>query len=374
MYDCFEHVQYPGYSTKPTVVMVLELATKGELFDFFMHTGKFEAPLARWFFKQLIDGIEYCHSQKIAHRDLKPENLLMGDGFLVKLVDFGFARFWVDEKGKDVKMKTALGTPGYAAPEILKREKYDYGIDIFSLGVILFICIAGFPPFQEAKASDWWFDKIMKKKHSLFWKAHERCMKFDDNAKDILLGMLAAKPSDRYGWKELRNHKWTNGKTYSQKEASEALMKRKAKVDRELIANAGDKTVGPRRALEDVEPPLLGTFLPVHHMLTRFSGQQALDIIQDFITGPMFGSVKKVKTELWVGPVPETGIDASEDDGMNQMEQNENEEVLDKGFYWEDLEFTVIKQGDEQKTDKSEDDDDLLGIPTNKTEVRGSVC
>merc|ERR1719357_1087125 len=78
MYDCFENVQCPGYTEKSTVVMVLELATKGELFDFFMHTGKFEPPLARWFFRQMIDGLEYCHNLKIAHRDLKPENLLGG--------------------------------------------------------------------------------------------------------------------------------------------------------------------------------------------------------------------------------------------------------------------------------------------------------
>jgi len=398
MHKCFENVQYPGYTEKPTVVMVLELATKGELFDFFMHTGKFEPRLARWFFKQMIDGLEYCHSLKIAHRDLKPENLLMGDGFNVKLVDFGFARFFRDnETGKEVSMKTALGTPGYAAPEILKRQRYDKSVDIFSLGVILFICIAGFPPFQEAKANDWWFDKIIKKKYKLFWRAHERCMKFDDDAKDILLGMLAARPSERYDWKKLRNHKWTNGETFTQDEASMALMKLKRAVDIEMTKNAKDKEKRVHRGLEAMEigAPILGDFLPVYHMFTSYSGKLAREEVDDFILNVMFGNTELVKTELWVGPVPEGGlgtldteektdsrgeVDNLEIDSISQQDEGAIEINEAIGFYWEDLEFTVDinlnanKKDDEKTSDRknSADDDELPEIPKN-IRVKGTV-
>jgi len=100
LHDCFHKVQYPGLGkNSSTTVMILELATEGELFDFFMHTGKFEGPLARWFFKQMCDGLSYCHGKGIAHRDLKPENVLLGDGFKVKIVDFGFARSFMGESG-----------------------------------------------------------------------------------------------------------------------------------------------------------------------------------------------------------------------------------------------------------------------------------
>jgi len=298
----------------------------------------------------------------------------MGEGFNVKLVDFGFARFWTDKKGKEVKMKTALGTPGYAAPEILKREKYDFSVDIFSLGVILFICIAGFPPFQEAKASDWWFDKLMKKKFVLFWKAHERCMKFDDDAKDILQGMLAAKPSDRYSWTKLRNHKWTNGKTYSQAEASEIMMSLKAEVDKELIAAAANKGANGRRAFEDVDPPLLGTFLPVHHMLTDFAGTQALEIVQDYISNTMCGLVEKVETDLWVGPVPEAGITDQDEHVAERTGEAIPKENKARGFCWKDLEFTVRKD-EERKTDKFDgDDEDLVDMPSIGVDIRGVVC
>merc|ERR1719461_1056395 len=123
LHDCFYKVQYPGLGKNTTTtVMVLELATEGELFDFFMHTGKFNPPLARWFFKQMLAGLEYCHGKGIAHRDLKPENCLLGENYMIKLVDFGFATAFKNEEGNSQKMMTALGTPGYAAPEILKRK------------------------------------------------------------------------------------------------------------------------------------------------------------------------------------------------------------------------------------------------------------
>jgi len=409
MFDCFENVQYPGYTDKPTVVMVLELATKGELFDFFMHTGKFEPPLARWFFKQMIAGLEYCHNKKIAHRDLKPENLLMGEGFIVKLVDFGFARFFRDkDTGKTVAMKTALGTPGYAAPEILNRQKYDYSVDIFSLGVILFICIAGFPPFQEAKASDWWFDKIIHRRFALFWKAHERCMKFDDDAKDLLLGMLAARPADRYRWDKLRNHPWTTGETFTQDEASQALTKLKRIVDGQMMKKARDKPANVQRevkGLEDLEidAPLLGTFLPVHHLFTSVSGKLACEEVHNFIMRGMYGATKLVKTELWVGPVPEEGIPTEEDseektdswkmvdssapNTSNEKDEDvveKDEDVVEKdeedealGFFWHDLDFTVDINMGEKKQDDGRDDEKSSGsdgLPNaNNIRVQGRV-
>merc|ERR1719411_873935 len=243
LHDCFYKVQYPGLGKNTTTtVMVLELATEGELFDFFMHTGKFNPPLARWFFKQMCAGLMYCHGKGIAHRDLKPENVLLGDGFKVKIVDFGFARSFKGPGG-ETKMTTALGTPGYAAPEILARQKYTKNVDIFSLGVILFICIAGFPPFQEAKPNDWWFDKLTKKKFELFWKAHERTHKFSKNSKDLLLSMLAAKPAERISFEKIAGHPWVKEETFTQAQAVEVLKERKRKVDAEKFRAAQEKGI-----------------------------------------------------------------------------------------------------------------------------------
>jgi len=345
MYDCFENVLFPGSGkTSTTVVMVLELATKGELFDFFMHTGNFESPLARWFFKQMCDGIEYCHGEPrcIAHRDLKPENVLLGDGYLVKLVDFGFARTFKNDVGHTQKMSTALGTPGYAAPEILARQKYTANVDIFSLGVILFICIAGFPPFQEAKANDWWFDKIMKKKFALFWKAHERTHKFSDDEKDLLLRMLAHKPSDRITWEQIRKHPWVtdkgNGGTLTQAEAEERLRKRKTKVDKEKYeaAQQAGRTVPQKmvKALEmgkdkTVQPPLIGGYLPAYNFETIFDAQLVQEEIEAYIKDKMMGVAKTVKSGICA--------DSASADDQKATDENAEEDTNE----WEDLQFTV---------------------------------
>jgi len=359
MYDCFENVLFPGSGkNSSTVVMVLELATKGELFDFFMHTGRFEAPLARWFFKQMCDGIEYCHSKPrcIAHRDLKPENVLLGDGYLVKLVDFGFARTFKNDVGHTQKMSTALGTPGYAAPEILARQKYTANVDIFSLGVILFICIAGFPPFQEAKSNDWWFDKIMKKKFSLFWKAHERTHKFSDDEKDLLLRMLAHKPSDRITWEEIRKHPWvtdqSNGGTLTQEQAEERLRKRKQKVDKEKYENAtGTVPQELVRALEmgrdtAVQPPLIGGYLPFYNFETQFHASQVQEEIKRYIEEKMMGVAKTVKSGVWVGPPP-------------PEDEKEANSDAPTGCEWEDLQFTVSTTGGAQKKEVDASSDEL---------------
>jgi len=350
MYDCFENVLCPGSGKhSSTVVMVLELATKGELFDFFMHTGNFEAPLARWFFKQMCDGIEYCHEKPrcIAHRDLKPENVLLGDGYLVKLVDFGFARTFKNGVGHTQKMSTALGTPGYAAPEILARQKYTANVDIFSLGVILFICIAGFPPFQEAKSNDWWFDKIMKKKFELFWKAHERTHKFSDDEKDLLLRMLAHKPSDRITWEQIRKHPWVtdkeNGGTLTQEKAEERLRERKRKVDtaKYEAAVAEGRSVPQKmvRALEmgadeNVAAPLLKGYLPPYNFETHFSAMEVQEEIKRIIEEKMMGQANTIKSDIWVGPPPP---------------EDEKEDVSGVGFEWEDLEFNVSLPGDQPR-------------------------
>jgi len=386
LHDCFNNVQYPGLGkSSSTTVMILELATEGELFDFFMHTGKFEPPLARWFFKQMCDGLSYCHGKGIAHRDLKPENVLLGDGFKVKIVDFGFARSFMAAQGK-TKMTTALGTPGYAAPEILARQKYNESVDIFSLGVILFICIAGFPPFQEAKSNDWWFDKLSKKKFDLFWKAHERTHKFSKNEKDLLLRMLAAKPAERISFEKIANHPWVKEKTFSQEEAEKCLKERKRKVDEEKFkANPkGAIREAPARALGEHTPPTI-QFLPAYYLHTALPGLFVMDKVRTAINDKMLGSCTDVSSGLWVGEHPEESEKKDSDadlltlDPLAEASGDEAKEQAEdgKGMVWKDIGFTVELQGPpapaaaSQATDPASDD---LPPAPSKRSFEGTVC
>jgi len=229
-------------SIRDTILVVLELATGGELFDYLMYTGKFEEKLARTYFRQLIDGIEACHDKGVAHRDLKPENLLLDENMVLKLADFGFASVFKDNSDNKKYMLTECGTRAYMAPEILARRKYDETADIWACGIIAFIMMAGFPPLQQATEQDWWYHKLKIKRHNLFWAAHERTAKFSDNAKDFIVNILQANPKERMTCKQMREHAWFKDTVFSDEEAAATLKARKVNVDKakkaENLANA----------------------------------------------------------------------------------------------------------------------------------------
>merc|ERR1719192_2782538 len=197
-----------------------------------MYTGKFEAPLARWFFEKLVAGVSYCHNEKIVHRDLKHDNCLLDENFQLKITDFGFARIY-DKANKD-QMRTAIGTAQYAAPEILSRKEYDEKVDIFSLGVMLFITLSGSQPWRKAdKNGDKWYQMWIVKREK-FWNYHaeRNQVEFSKDAKSLLEGMLAHRPKDRFSMKEVKSSPWLNdGKKCTNSQAADLLKERKLTVD-----------------------------------------------------------------------------------------------------------------------------------------------
>merc|ERR1719197_2248574 len=129
--------------------LIMELVTGGELFDRIVEKQSYTEREAADTVYTLCDALNHLHARKIVHRDLKPENLLYSspaDDATIKVADFGLARL---VSGQDM-MKTACGTPGYVAPEILNNKGYDSSaVDLWSTGVILYILLCGFPPFYE---------------------------------------------------------------------------------------------------------------------------------------------------------------------------------------------------------------------------------
>lgn len=122
--------------------VVLSIASQGEVFDFIASSGEFSEPVARYYFKQALEGLDYCHSNGVAHRDLKPENLLLDENFVLKLADFGFAGPMEGRDGSGF-LHTRLGTKNYMAPEIHEGKPYNgSSVDLFALGIILFIMVA----------------------------------------------------------------------------------------------------------------------------------------------------------------------------------------------------------------------------------------
>ena len=131
------------------VYLVLELATEGELFNWIVMKGKLSEAETRKVFIQLFQGLKYLHERNIVHRDIKPENILLVDQDLsVKVADFGLAKII----GEESFTTTLCGTPSYVAPEILENSnhrRYTRKVDVWSTGVVLYICLCGFPPFSD---------------------------------------------------------------------------------------------------------------------------------------------------------------------------------------------------------------------------------
>jgi calcium-dependent protein kinase len=137
---------YEVFEDQKFIHLVTELCQGGELFDYILEKRKFSEKTAAHFMKQLFQAIAYCHRKGIVHRDLKPENLLLeqhSETASIKVIDFGTSAL-IDPK-KVLSQK--LGTPYYTAPEVLKSN-YNEKCDVWSCGVIMYIMLCGYPPFN----------------------------------------------------------------------------------------------------------------------------------------------------------------------------------------------------------------------------------
>ena len=186
------------YEDERYLHLVTELCTGGELFDRIIaktqsSEGHFSEHDAAVLVRDILDAIKYCHEKGIVHRDLKPENFLFlteADDAPVKIIDFGLSRH--DDTDFGV-MQTKVGTPYYVAPEVLKRE-YTNSCDIWSIGVITYILLCGYPPFYGDSDTQI-FESV-------------RVGKFDfpspewddicDDAKEFVIELLMKDPRRRY--------------------------------------------------------------------------------------------------------------------------------------------------------------------------------
>ncbi|XP_076915312.1 CBL-interacting protein kinase 32-like [Bidens hawaiensis] len=141
---------YEVMGSKTKIFIVLEFVTGGELFDKIVNHGRMQEDEARKYFQQLINAVDYCHSRGVYHRDLKPENLLLDAAGNLKVSDFGLSALSRQVRD-DGLLHTACGTPNYVAPEVLNDGGYDGATaDLWSCGVILFVLLAGYLPFDDS--------------------------------------------------------------------------------------------------------------------------------------------------------------------------------------------------------------------------------
>ncbi|KAJ8551099.1 hypothetical protein K7X08_000469 [Anisodus acutangulus] len=185
-------------ATRTKIYIILEFITGGELFDKIVHHGRLSEAESRRYFQQLIDGVDYCHIKGVYHRDLKPENLLLDSQGNLKISDFGLSA----SPGEGVNiLKTTCGTPNYVAPEVLSHKGYDGAVaDIWSCGVILYVLMAGYLPFDEVDLTTL-YAKIEKADFSCpSW--------FPVGAKSLIHRILDPNPQTRIQIDEIRNDEW----------------------------------------------------------------------------------------------------------------------------------------------------------------------
>lgn len=175
-------------ATKTRIFFVMEHVRGGELFAR-VARGKLPEDQARRYFQQLISAVDFCHSRGVSHRDLKPENLLLDDSGNLKVSDFGLSAL-PEQLRHDGLLHTQCGTPAYVAPEVLRRKGYDGAkADVWSCGVILFVLLAGFLPFQD--------ENLMRMYRKVFKAEYQTPPWLSSDARRLINRLLVADPGKR---------------------------------------------------------------------------------------------------------------------------------------------------------------------------------
>lgn len=213
---------YEWFEEDDFYYLVLEMCDGGELFDRIVERCVYTEETARDLVHRLLEAMVYCHDRNVMHRDLKPENLLLtsrSDDAAIKLADFGFAKKIAS--GAALSVQSQCGTPGYVAPEILKRLPYGKAVDMWSTGVITYILLGGYPPFHDENQARL-FNRIKKGKfvfHDEYWS------NISPQAKDLISRMLTVDPEARITAAEALKHPWitTAGSVLSQSNLNSTL-------------------------------------------------------------------------------------------------------------------------------------------------------
>jgi calcium/calmodulin-dependent protein kinase I len=189
------------------VYLVMNLMTGGELFDRIcqQHPNGYSEKQASQLIRKIIVVVQYLHSKGIIHRDLKPENLLFSSpapDAEIKMSDFGLAKIW---RG-DMLVKTACGSPNYVAPEVLLNEMhgYSFAVDMWSVGVILYVLCCGFCPFFDENTPAL-FSSITRGKYSFpspYWDS------ISAECKHLISQLLVVDPKKRYTPEQALQHPW----------------------------------------------------------------------------------------------------------------------------------------------------------------------
>ncbi|XP_030642907.1 serine/threonine-protein kinase SIK1 [Chanos chanos] len=188
---------YQVMETKDMLYIVTEYAKNGEMFDYLTSNGRMSEGEARKKFWQILTAVDYCHRHHIVHRDLKTENLLLDANMNIKLADFGFGNFY----NAGEPLSTWCGSPPYAAPEVFEGKEYEGPqLDIWSLGVVLYVLVCGSLPFDGTSLPAL-RQRVTEGRFRIPFFMSQDC-------ENLIRKMLVVDPSKRISIAQIKQHRW----------------------------------------------------------------------------------------------------------------------------------------------------------------------
>uniref|UniRef100_A0A8C6X1E0 Protein kinase domain-containing protein n=1 Tax=Naja naja TaxID=35670 RepID=A0A8C6X1E0_NAJNA len=249
------------YESGGHLYLIMQLVSGGELFDRIVEKGFYTERDASKLIRQILDAVKYLHDMGIVHRDLKPENLLyysLDEDSKIMISDFGLSKI----EGRQCHVHS-LGTPGYVTPEVLAQKPYSKAVDCWSIGVIAYILLCGYPPFYDENDTKL-FEQILKAEYefdSPYWDD------ISDSAKDFIQHLMERDPKKRFTCEQALQHPWIAGDTALDKNihqsVSEQMKKNFAKSKWKQAFNAtavvrhmrklqlGTSQEGPGQAMQE---------------------------------------------------------------------------------------------------------------------------
>eukprot|EP00792_Barthelona_sp_PAP020_P007230 TRINITY_DN3127_c0_g1_i3.p1 TRINITY_DN3127_c0_g1~~TRINITY_DN3127_c0_g1_i3.p1 ORF type:complete len:565 (+),score=176.91 TRINITY_DN3127_c0_g1_i3:31-1695(+) len=353
----FEVINTPNH-----IYLVTDFATGGELFDYIVARGRLKEREACRFFHQISEGVDYCHKHHVIHRDLKPENLLLDEHKNIKIIDFGLSN---TIKANNY-LKTACGSPCYAAPEMIAGKQYaGPSVDIWSMGVILFALICGYLPFEDSNTSAL-YQKILSGRFTIppF---------VSPGARDLLRRILVVNPQRRYTIDQIKQHPWYRN-TWSGPGDEEAVpvYEESGVIDEEILSQLPQFGFEIDFARECIENQKHNQVTATYHLL---KDRKTQDILAGRYVPKDIENLQKMEDTQVVSQMapPENSLDAiPEDVQRDDMNVDHNEPMpaqVVKARRQSVADPSMLRKMQEEATKKKEEEEKIPIVPRRRVSV-----
>ncbi|XP_067897422.1 serine/threonine-protein kinase SIK2-like isoform X2 [Heterodontus francisci] len=246
---------YQVMETKDMLYIVTEFAQNGEMFDYLSTNGPLSESEARSKFWQILTAVEYCHNHHIVHRDLKSENLLLDDNMNIKIADFGFGNFY--KHGEP--LSTWCGSPPYAAPEVFEGKEYEGPhVDIWSLGVVLYVLVCGSLPF-DGPTLPVLRQRVIEGRFRIPFFLSEDC-------ESLIRRMLIVDPLKRITVSQIKQHCWILAQeplTYSLKDYNSNL----GNYNQQVLSLMHSLGIDRQKTVESLQNSSYNHFSAIYYLL-----------------------------------------------------------------------------------------------------------